>query len=194
MRILVCFVFVLVANFSFAQSTVWNLDRSHSSVNFEVDHMVVSETAGQFKEFSMNVKSDKADFTDAVFDITMKTASISTDDAKRDAHLKSEDFFDAAKYPLISFKGRKFNQVSGNRYTVTGDFTMHGVTKTLTLDAKFNGTVKDPYGNTRTGIKVTGEIDRYDFGLKYNSALEAGGLTVGQKVRINCNIELIKVK
>lgn len=177
-----------------AQGTVWNLDRSHSSVNFEVDHMVVSETSGQFKDFSMNVKSDKADFTDAVFDITMKVESINTDDEKRDGHLKSGDFFDAAKYPTITFKGRKFQKVKGNVYKVTGDMTMHGVTKTLTLNAKFNGTVKDPWGNTRAGIKVTGEIDRYAFGLKYNSTLEAGGLAVGQMVRINCNIELIKAK
>lgn len=194
MRVLSMCIFALSAFFANAQSTAWNLDRSHSSINFEVDHMVVSETAGKFKDFTMNVKSDKADFTDAVFDITLKTESITTDDEKRDGHLKSADFFDANQFPYITFKGRKFKQIKGNQYSLTGDLTMHGVTKTMTLNAKFNGTVKDPYGNTRAGIKVTGEIDRYDFGLKYNSALEAGGLTIGQKVRINCNIELIKSK
>lgn len=193
MKTLLFNLLALIPFLTNAQQTVSNFNRSHSSVNFEVDHMVVSETSGQFKDFSMNVKSDKADFTD-VFDITMKVESINTDDAKRDGHLKSEDFFDASKYPTITFKGRKLKQIKGNKYSVTGDLTMHGVTKTMTLNAKFNGTVKDPYGNTRAGVKVTGEIDRYAFGLKYNSAMEAGGLTIGQKVRINCNIEMIKAK
>ena len=177
-----------------AQNTTWALDKSHSSVGFSVDHLVISETIGKFDQFELNVKSDKPDFTDAKFDLTIQAKSINTDDAKRDEHLRSADFFDVAKFATITFKGKKFEKVSGTQYKVTGDITMHGVTKTVTLDAKFGGIAKDPWGNTKAGLKVMGELDRYDFGLKYNAALETGGMAVGQKVRISCNIELNKAK
>jgi polyisoprenoid-binding protein YceI len=175
-----------------AQSTVWKVDRSHSGVGFTIDHMVVSETQGSFKTFSADVKSDKPDFSDASVVITIQVASINTDDEKRDEHLRGSDFFDAAKNPTIVFRSKSFKKVKGNIYKLTGDLTMNGITKTVTLDARFNGIVKSPWGDTRSGVKVYGEIDRYAFGLKYNSALEAGGLTLGQKVRLACSIELIK--
>lgn len=190
--LVVLFVSVQIS-WSKAPALVWNLDKAHSSVGFSVDHMVVSEIAGQFDDFSAEVKADKPDFTDVAFTITIQTKSINTKETKRDEHLRSPDFFDATKFPALTFKGSKFVQVSGNKYKVTGDLTMHGITKTVTLDAKF-GIIKDPYGNTRAGIVVTGELDRYDFGLKYNSVLEAGGLAVGQTVRLNCNFEFVKAK
>ncbi|MCZ2356471.1 MAG: YceI family protein [Bacteroidia bacterium] len=193
-HLIVAFCFILGASIVNAQSTVWKLDKSHSSVGFTIDHMVISEVTGSFNDFVFNVKSDKPDFTDAVFDATIQVKSIDTKEPKRDDHLRSDDFFDAANYPTIKFVGKKFSQVSGKQYKVTGDLTMHGVTKTVTLDAKFNGLIKDPYGNTRAGLKVWGEIDRYDYGLKYNAVLEAGGLTIGQTVRLNINAELIQAK
>ncbi len=173
-----------------AQNTQWNLDKSHSSMGFSVEHMVVSETVGQFNDFSTNIKSDKPDFTDVKGDLTMQVASIDTKDAKRDGHLKSADFFDAEKYPTVKFEIKQFAKIKDKEYKVVGNLTMHGVTRSVTLTGKFAGIVKDPYGMTRTGIKVSGEIDRYDFGLKYNAAMEAGGMVIGQKVTINCNIEL----
>lgn len=185
---------ILATNVGRAQTTVWKVDKSHSSVGFSIDHMVVSEVVGEFGDFSVNIKSDKPDFTDAAFDATIQVKSINTKEPKRDDHLRGEDFFDEAKYPVIKFVGKKFEQVSGKQYKVTGDLTMHGVTKTVTLEAKFNGTIKDSWGNTRAGIKVSGEVDRYDFGLKYNAMLEAGGLTIGQTVHLNINLELIKSK
>lgn len=175
-----------------AQNTKWNIDKSHSSINFAVDHLVISETTGKFEDYTVNAKSDRTDFTDVVFDFTAQINSVNTDDAKRDEHLKSADFFDQKNYPVITFKSKKFIKVKGNVYKVTGDLTMHGITKTVTLSAKFGGIIKDPWGGTRAGLKVFGEIDRYDFGLKYNSVLEAGGLSIGQMIRITCNIELIK--
>ncbi|MEO5777331.1 MAG: YceI family protein [Flavobacterium sp.] len=178
---------------AYAQNTKWNIDKSHSSINFAVDHLVISETTGKFEEYSVNTKSDRTDFTDVVFDFTAQIKSVNTDDAKRDEHLKSADFFDEKNYPVITFKSKKFIKIKGNAYKVTGDLTMHGITKTVTLSAKFGGIIKDPWGGTRAGLKVFGEIDRYDFGLKYNSVLEAGGLSIGQMIRITCNIELIKV-
>ncbi len=172
--------------------TTWNVDKSHSSVKFNIDHMVISEVEGGFKEFSADVKSDKPDFTDVKGSFTVDVNSITTDNEKRDAHLKSADFFDAEKYPNMTFTIKKFTKVNGKQYKVTGDLTLHGVTKTVILNAKFGGIIKDPYGLTRTGMTVSGEIDRYAFGLKYNAALEAGGLTIGQKVRIKINLELTK--
>lgn len=185
---------ILVAGTLSAQNTNWNLDKTHSSVGFSIEHMVVSETVGQFNDFSTNIKSDKDDFTDVKGDLTIQVSSIDTKDAKRDGHLKSPDFFDAEKNPTIKFEIVKFSKVKGKEYKLVGNLTMHGITKSVTLKGSFGGIVKDPYGNTRTGIKVTGEIDRYEFDLKYNAAMEAGGLVIGKKVNINCNIEMTKAK
>lgn len=180
--------------FSATAQTSWNLDKTHSSVGFSVEHMVVSETVGQFNDFTLKVKSDKADFTDVTGELIITASSVDTKDAKRDGHLKSADFFDVEKYPEIKFEIKQFAKVSDKEYKLVGNLTMHGVTRSVTLQSKFNGVIKDPYGNTRTGLKISGEIDRYDFGLKYNAAMEAGGMVIGQKVTINCNIELVKPK
>lgn len=173
-----------------AQSTGWNLDKTHSSVGFSVEHMMVSETAGQFNDFTANIKADKPDFTDVKGDLIIQVASVDTKEAKRDAHLKSPDFFDAEKNPTIKFEIKQFQKLKDKNYKLVGNLTMHGVTRSVTLNGKFAGIVKDPYGMTRTGIRISGEVDRYDFGLKYNAAMEAGGMVIGQKVSINCNIEL----
>lgn len=182
------------ASTTLAQSTVWTSDNSHSSIGFEVDHMVISETEGEFADFSVTVKADKDDFTDAQYEVTIKTASIDTDNEQRDGHLKSEDFFNAAKYETITFKGNKFEKVDGKNYKVTGELTMHGVTKTVTLNAKFNGIITDPWGNTRAGLKIFGDINRTAYGLTYNSTMEAGGLLIGEEVRLDIDIELVKQK
>jgi polyisoprenoid-binding protein YceI len=179
---------------AYAQTTKWNLDKSHSSIGFSVEHMVVSETVGQFNDFTLEVKSDKDDFTDAKGDLVIQVSSIDTKDPKRDGHLKGADFFDEEKYPTIKFEIKQFSKVKDKEYKLVGNLTMHGVTRSITLSAKFNGIVKDPYGNIRAGIKISGEVDRYDFGLKYNATMEAGGMVIGQKVNINANIELTKAK
>ena len=159
-----------------AQTQVWDLDVSHSSINFAIDHMVISETTGKFDKYALEVKSDKEDFTDATFNVTIQADSINTADAKRDDHLKNADFFDVKKYPLITFTGKKFEKVKGNKYKVHGTLELHGVKKDVVWDAKFNGTIKDPWGNTRAGLKITTEVDRYDYNLKYNSVIDKGGL------------------
>ncbi|MDN5202947.1 YceI family protein [Fulvivirgaceae bacterium BMA10] len=193
------FVLTLVASLvlgatAFSQSTKWISEEngSHSSIGFAVDHLVISETTGEFEDYTITVLADKEDFTDAQFEFVAQVESINTKDAKRDEHLRSGDFFEASKYQTITFKGKKFKKVKDNRYKVTGDLTIKGITKTVTLDAKFGGIIKDPWGNTRAGLKVFGAIDRNDFGLKYNATLEAGGLLIGEEVRITCNVELIK--
>jgi polyisoprenoid-binding protein YceI len=177
-----------------AQKTVWNLDKSHSAIKFDVDHMVISETNGQFKTFTISCLSDKPDFSDMKMTLTIDVNSINTEDEGRDKHLTGEDFFDAAKNPNITFVATSFTKVKGNMYKLAGNFTMHGITKPVVLAAKYNGIIKDPYGNTRTGFTIAGDIDRYAYNLKYNSKLEAGGLAIGQTVRFKASIELLKAK
>ncbi|MBL7665633.1 MAG: polyisoprenoid-binding protein [Bacteriovoracaceae bacterium] len=173
-------------------ATKWDLDPSHSSLNFAIDHLVISETTGKFDKFEIKTEASDTNFSDAKFSVKIDTNSINTSDAKRDGHLKSEDFFNTAKFPSITFEGKKFDKQKNGKYKITGLLTMHGITKEVTLDASFSGEVKDPWGATRVGIKLNGVINRYDWDLKYNSALESGGLTIGKEVRINGNIELIK--
>jgi len=188
---------ILVTSASIAQ-TNWKVDASHSKLGFSVTHMMVSETEGKFRIFdgSATSKSD-LDFTDAAISFTADAASINTEDPKRDGHLKGPDFFDTGKYPAITFKSTsmKLNGQGKTSYDLVGDLTMHGVTKKVQLLAiGASQTVKDPYGNTKYGFKVTGVLNRKDFGLNWNAALEAGGVAVSDEVQINCNIELNKSK
>ncbi|WP_286748143.1 MULTISPECIES: YceI family protein [Roseivirga] len=175
-----------------AQTTEWQIDPTHSSIGFSIDHLVISETVGQFDSYTASIRADKEDFTDAKFEVVIQTKSINTANEERDNHLRSEDFFNAAQFPTITFKGEKFEKVNQNKYKVSGWLTMHGITKKVVFEGQFGGIVADPWGGTRAGLKLWGEIDRYDYGLKYNSFLEAGGLSIGREVRIECRIELIK--
>ena len=177
-----------------AQTTKWAFDNTHSKIQFDVAHLVISEVTGQFKDYEGTVLSDKSDFSDAKIDFSIEVKSIDTDDEKRDAHLLSGDLFDAASYPKITFKSKLMKKAGNNKYKLTGDFTMHGVTKEVTLDVQYNGTKNDPWGNTKAGFKVTGKINRPDFGLKYNSPLEGGGVMIGDEVTITCKLELLKQK
>lgn len=177
-----------------AQTTKWVFDKTHSKIQFDVAHLVISEVTGQFKEYNGTVMSDKPDFSDAVINFTIETKSINTDDVTRDTHLQSPDFFDAAKYPEIVFKSKSMTSSGTNTYKLTGDLTMHGVTKTVTLDVQYNGTKNDPYGNTKAGFKITGKVNRTDYGLKYNAPLEGGGVIIGEEVTITCKVELLKTK
>lgn len=175
--------------------TSWKLDNSHSKLGFSVTHMMVSETEGKFKIYEGKVSSkSETDFSGASIEFSADVASINTDDAKRDEHLKSDDFFNAEKFPKMTFKSTsmKAGKTKGT-YVLEGELTIRDVTKKVTLTAVSNGkTVKDPWGNIRTGFKVTGKINRTDFGLKWNAMIEAGGVVVSEEVKIDCNIELIK--
>lgn len=184
--------FLLIAGFAFSQTTNWKIDPAHSNVTFEVDHMVISTVTGKFQEFDGDVKADKADFSDAKVSFTIQATSVNTNNEKRDNHLRGEDFFDVATHPEITFIGKELTHESGKKYKLVGDLTMHGVTKEVELDVKFNGTVKDPWGSTRAGFKVSGELNREDFGLVYNTVLEAGGVLIGEEVEIQVNLELVK--
>jgi len=174
--------------------TNWAIDATHSNIGFTVTHLVISEVDGVFQEYEGTVSAPGDDFENAQVNFTIKVASIDTDDENRNGHLQGADFFDAASYPEITFTSTSFKKVEGNKYALVGDLTMHGVTKSVTLDVRYGGTVKDPYGNTKAGFKISGEIDRFDFGLKWDAATEAGNLVVGREVELDINAQLVQTK
>lgn len=178
---------------TFAQ-TKWDVDKSHSKVGFSVSHLVIAEVEGKFNNFSGNISTSNDNFDDAKIDFTVDVNSIDTDNDARDKHLKSDDFFNAEKFPNITFKGKSMTKVGDKKYKLIGDFTMRDVTKEIALDVKFNGITKDPWGNTKAGFKITGEVNRFDYGLKWNKTVETGGLVVGDMVSLSINLELAKQK
>ncbi len=186
------FITVLVVSSLFAQGTGWNLDKAHSSIGFSIKHMVISEVSGNFKDYDVTFKSTKSDFTDATVVASIKVASINTDNEKRDGHLRTDDFFNAEKFPLITFKSTSFEKTGENKYKITGDLTIRDVTKKVTFDAVYNGSIKAPWGAQIYSWKATLIINRFDYNLKWNKAIEAGGLIVGDSVNITLNLELNK--
>lgn len=186
---------LLIVSSAFAQQQKynWRLDPTHSKVQFTVSHMVISEVTGSFRKFDAIVASNKDDLSDANIEFAIDVNSIDTDNQNRDNHLKSDDFFNAAKFPKIHFKGKSLKKLSNNKYKLYGDFTIRDVTKPITLDVVYGGTVKDMSGNTRSGFKVSGTINRFDYNLKWNKLLESGGgAVVGKDVNLICNVEFIK--
>ena len=186
--------FLSVTAFS---QTNWKVDASHSKLGFSVTHMMVSEVEGKVKVYEGLVQSKSdLDFTDAKIEFNADVNSINTEDEKRDGHLKSADFFDVEKFPKISFKSTSMKadaKKGKTTYEITGDLTMKGVTKKVKLTAiGASKIVKDPYGNNKYGFKVSGVINRKDFGLSWNAALEAGGVAVSEDVALEINIELNK--
>ncbi|MCB0652768.1 MAG: YceI family protein [Saprospiraceae bacterium] len=177
-----------------AQTTSWSFDKAHTNVRFSVDHMVISEVEGNFNQFDGTVWATKEDFSDLKAQFTIQTASVDTDQEKRDGHLKSADFFDVEKYPTITFKSKAVKKMGNNTFKLIGDFTMIGVTKEVELEVKHLGTIQDPWGNTKAGFKITGTLNRNDWGLKYNSVMDNGGMLIGEEVNITCNVELAKEK
>ncbi len=177
----------------FAQSE-WKVDKSHSKIQFEVSHMVISSVTGFFKKYDIQIETTQDDFSDAKISFTADVNSIDTDNEKRDKHLKSADFFDAENHPQIKFKSKSFEKTEEGKYKLVGDITMRGITKEISLDVKYKGTVTDPWGSTRAGFVITGEINRFEFGLNWNKLIEAGGAVVGKTVEITCVLELKKKK
>lgn len=179
-----------VAMFSFTNvASLWKSDKTHSSIKFGITHLMVSEVEGSFKVFDAKVTSNKEDFSDAVVELTGDIKSIDTENTQRDEHLLKEDFFDAAKYPTFSFKSKSFKKVADKKYEVKGDLTLHGVTKEVTLEATHRGTVENPMMKKQVaGFKVTGTINRKDFGV---GATYANAM-LGDEVTITANTELVK--
>ncbi len=173
--------------------TTWNIDPAHSAAEFKVKHMMISNVKGKFTGLSGVLKLDETDYTHSVVEASIPTASISTGDEKRDGHLKSADFFDAEKFPAMTFKSKNIDSEGGPNYSVAGDLTIHGVTKSVTLAVEdVSQPSKDPWGNTRLGLSGSTKINRKDFGLVWNSALESGGVLVSEDVTISLDIQFVK--
>ncbi len=181
----------LVLSPALAQASTWEIDPAHSTVEFSVRHMMVTTVKGQFQKVKGAVELDEKDPTKSSVEVSVETASIDTREAKRDAHLKSPDFFDAAKFPAITFKSTKIEKAGKGRLKLTGDLTMHGVTKpvVLTVDGP-SASIKDPLGRTVRGVMATGKLDRKDWGMTWNKALDTGGMVVSDEVKLEINAEL----
>lgn len=172
--------------------TKWKLDPTHSELGFKVKHMMITNVSGSFEKFDVNVETDGTDFSAAKIDFTADTDSISTGNADRDNHLKTGDFFDAASYPVIRFVSSRMEKKDDENYTMKGDLTIRDVTKPVTLNVEFGGIGKDPWGNEKAGFTITGKINRTEYKLNWNAALETGGILVGEEVKIHAEIQLVK--
>ncbi len=175
-----------------ALAETWTVDNSHSTVGFAVRHMMVSNVKGTFDKFTASIDGSPADPGSAKISATIEVASVNTREPKRDDHLRAADFFDAAKFPLMTFTSTKVEKVSATKAKVTGDLTLRGVTKPVTLDVEYTPVVKSPWGKSVVGATATGKINRQDFGVSFSKTLEAGGLLVGDEVTIQLELELVK--
>ena len=176
-----------------AEPARWNLDPEHSTIEFRVAHMVVSQTTGRFMDYAGFIDMEAEAGTVKAIEATIKTGSVNTNHEKRDAHLRNADFLDVEHYPTIIFKMKSYKKTAEG-YTAVGDLTLHGVTKEITLAGHYNGATKDPWGNTRAGFNAEGKLNRKDFGMVWNKMLDSGGLVVGDEVQIRLDIECIKAK
>lgn len=171
----------------------YETDLAHSSVTFSVKHLVISNTRGEFRDFAGTIMMDESDITKSSVNVTIKTASINTHDDKRDSHLRSADFFDVEKHPEITFKSKKVEKI-GNSYKLTGDVTIRGVTKEVSVPFTLVGPVQDPWGNKRIAAQATFTVNRQDFGVSWNKTLDTGGLLVGDEVTIALEVEAVHAK
>jgi len=174
-------------------TSTWKIDPVHSGAEFKVKHMMISNVKGQFTAVSGVATLDETDVTKSRIEATIDAASINTRDVQRDAHLKSADFFDVEKFPTLSFKSKRVARAGGDELAVTGDLTIHGVTREVTFDVEGPTLpAKDPWGNTRVGVSATTKISRKDYGLTWNAGLETGGFLVGDDVTVTLDVEFVK--
>lgn len=171
----------------------FTIDKTHSSVQFSVSHMVISKVKGTFNDFSGSIVYDDTDITKSSVDVTILVTSVDTKDEKRDEHLRNPDFFDAESFPEITFKSKRVEK-SGDGFVVVGDLTMRGVTKEVSMPFAVAGVITDPWGNTRMGASATLEVNRQDYGVSFSKKLDNGGLLVGDDVGIEIEIEAVKAK
>ncbi len=169
----------------------WSIDPVHTHVGFSARHMMVTTVRGQFKQYRGTVNLDPADLTRSTFEGEIDVASIDTANSQRDDHLRTSDFFDAPNHPKITFKSTRIESKGDGEYIVHGDITIRGVTKPLALDVEFHGTSKNPWGKTVAGLSARATVNRKDFGVSYNAVLEAGGVAVSEKVKIEIDAQLI---
>lgn len=174
------------------QTSIWSIDASHSNVEFAVRHMMVATAKGTFSNVTGSVSYDGINLADASIEVEIAIDSIDTKNADRDNHLKSADFFDAASFPTMTFKSTRIVPKGGNEFDLIGDLTIRGTTKQVTFSAESNGSLRDPWGMDRAGFSATAKINRLDYGLHWNAALETGGLVVATDVKITLDIEIVR--
>ncbi len=168
------------------------LDPMHSEITFKVKHLMITNVTGSFQNFSANMTAASEDFSDAAISFEAAIASISTGNEQRDTHLKSEEFFDATNFPTLSFVSSSLTKKAGSNYTLTGNLTLKGITKEVTLDVEFGGTMTDFYGQFKAGFEISGTINRSEFGLTWNAVTEAGGVVVSDEVKLHMAVQMIK--
>lgn len=173
-------------------TTQWTIDPAHSEIHFKIRHLMISTVTGSFGTFEGGAETEGDDFSNARIHFSADVSSISTNQADRDGHLKSADFFDAEKYPKITFEGAGMTKTGEDEYELTGNLTIRDITKPVMLKAEAGGTAKDMYGNTKAAFAVTGKINRKDFGLTWNAALETGGVVISDEVRLQAEVQLKK--
>ncbi len=173
-------------------TTKWALDPTHSEIGFKVKHLMFTNVSGNFKTFTASAETEGNDFNNAKIEFSADVDSIHTNNEQREQHLKSADFFDAATYPKMSFTSTNFTVKGDGEYELAGNLTMHGVTHPVKLNTEFGGIVKDPWGNIKAGFSLNGKLNRKDFGLTWNAALETGGVMVSEEVKIHAEIQLVK--
>lgn len=175
-----------------ATKTTWNIDPTHSEIQFKVKHLVISTVTGHFRQFEGIVETEGDDFSTAAISFAAETASVDTNQTQRDEHLRSAEFFDAENFPKMTFLSTSVEKTGDATYTITGDLTIKGNTKSVKLDAEYGGSMTDFYGNYKSGFEVTGKINRKDFGLTWGAVTEAGGVVVGDEVKLAFNIQIAR--
>jgi len=172
--------------------TKWAIDPTHSEIGFKVKHMMFTNVSGKFLTYDATITTEGDDFENAAIEFSADIASIDTANADRDGHLRSGDFFDAENHPKLTFKASSFKKINDEKYEITGDLNIRGVAKTVTFPVEFSGILTDPWGNTKVGLSIEGKINRKDWGLNWNSALETGGVLVGEEVKLNIELQFAK--
>jgi len=193
-RAIIIFVVAVLLSFTAQAQNTWGVDQVHSKVRFSISHLVVSELEGNFKVFEGTVTASKDDFSDGKFTFSIDVNSINTDNKKRDGHLRSEDFFYVEKHPKMTFESTSFEKIEGNKYLLKGNLTMRGVTKSITLDVKYGGTIDLGEGNAKAGFIIKGDLNRIDYGVAWNRKTKQGSWSVGEEVEIVIKLEYNKVK
>lgn len=172
--------------------TKWNLDLTHSELGFRIKHLMISHVPGSFRNFHAEVETEGDDFSSAEIRLTADISSISTSNEQRDQHLRNSDFFEAEKYPQLVFQSTKIEKESDDTLNLYGDLTMKGVSRPVKLNVDFNGITRDPWGGERAGFSVTGKLNRSDWGIQFNGTLETGGLMLGEEVKLQAEIQVVK--
>ncbi|MBF6642181.1 polyisoprenoid-binding protein [Flavobacterium sp. J49] len=170
----------------------WAIDPTHSEIGFKVKHMMFTNVSGKFNVFEADIQNEEENFETSAIQFTSEVNSINTGNDDRDNHLRSADFFDVENFGKLTFKSSNVKKVNEGEYKISGDLTIKDVTKNITLDAEYSGLMKDPWGNTKIGLSLNGKINRKEFGLTWNAALETGGVLVGEDIKLNAEVQFVK--